>query len=73
MDQGPPHKSRYTETNGRGTGKVPQIHGHRGKVPEWNTMAYALRSKIDKWDFIKLQSFFKAKDTLKRTKWQPRD
>jgi hypothetical protein len=26
-------------------------------------IAYALRSRIDKWDFIELQSFCKAKDT----------
>ena len=36
-------------------------------------MAYALRSTIDKWDLIKLQSFCKAKETVKRTKWQPSD
>ena len=36
-------------------------------------IAYALRSKIDKWDFIKLQSFFKTKDTVNRTKQQPTD
>ena len=36
-------------------------------------MAYALRSIIDKWDLIKLQSFCKAKDTVIRTKWQPTD
>jgi hypothetical protein len=35
--------------------------------------AYALRSRIDKWDLIKLQSFCKAKDTVKRTKQQPTD
>jgi hypothetical protein len=34
-------------------------------------MAYALRSRIDKWDLIKLQSFFKAKDIINRTKQQP--
>jgi len=34
-------------------------------------MAYALRSRIDKWDLIKLQSFCKAKDTVVRTKRQP--
>ena len=34
-------------------------------------IAYALRSRIDKWDLIKLQSFCKAKDTIKRTNWQP--
>ena len=36
-------------------------------------MAYALRTRINKWDFITLQSFCKAKDTLNRTKWQPTD
>jgi hypothetical protein len=36
-------------------------------------MAYAIRSKIDKWELIKLQSFSKAKNTVNRTKWQPTD
>ena len=33
-------------------------------------MAYALRSTIDKWNLIKLQSFCMAKDTVSRPKWQ---
>jgi hypothetical protein len=33
-------------------------------------IAYALRTKIDKLDLIKLQSFCKAKDTVNRTKRQ---
>ena len=36
-------------------------------------MAQALRSTIDKWDLVKLQSFCKAKDTVNRTKWQRTD
>jgi hypothetical protein len=36
-------------------------------------IAYALRSRIDKWDIIKLQSFYKAKDTVNKTKQQPTD
>ena len=36
-------------------------------------MANAVRSKIDKWDLIKLQSFCKAQDTVNKTKWQPTD
>jgi hypothetical protein len=36
-------------------------------------IAYVLRSRIDKWDLIKLQSFCKAKDTVNKTKWQPTD
>jgi hypothetical protein len=35
--------------------------------------ASAIRSRIDKWDLIKLQSFCKAKDTVKKTKRQPTD
>jgi hypothetical protein len=31
-------------------------------------MASAVRSRIDKWDLIKLQSFCKAKDTVIKTK-----
>jgi len=34
-------------------------------------MAYALRSRIDKWDPVKLQNFCKAKDTVTSTKQQP--
>ena len=34
-------------------------------------IAYALRSRIDKLDLVKLQSFCKANDTVKRTKQQP--
>ena len=36
-------------------------------------MVYALKSRINKWDLIKLQSFCKAKDTVNRTKKKPTD
>jgi len=36
-------------------------------------MVYALRSRIDKGDLIKLQSFCQAKGTVVRTKQQPTD
>jgi hypothetical protein len=36
-------------------------------------MACTVRSRIDKWDLIKLQSFCKAKDTVNKTKRQPKD
>ena len=31
-------------------------------------VSYGVRSRIDKWDLIKLQSFYKAKDTVNKTK-----
>jgi hypothetical protein len=36
-------------------------------------ISYALRSRIDKWDLIQLQSFCMAKDTVNRTKQQSID
>jgi hypothetical protein len=36
-------------------------------------MACAVRSRIDKWDLIKLQSFCKAKDSVNKTKRPPTD
>jgi hypothetical protein len=35
------------------------------------TIACAVRSRIDKWDIIKLHSFYKTKHTVNKTKWQP--
>jgi hypothetical protein len=36
-------------------------------------MACAVRSRINKWDLIKLQSFCKAKGTVNKTKRQSTD
>ena len=36
-------------------------------------MACAVRSRIDKRDFLKVQSLCKAKDTVNKTKQQPED
>jgi hypothetical protein len=36
-------------------------------------MAWAVRSSIDKWDLIKLQSLCKVKDTVNKTKRPPTD
>jgi hypothetical protein len=52
-------------------GKTLKHMGTAENFPKGTSIAYALRSKIDKWDLIKLQSFCKAKDTLNRTKGQP--
>ena len=44
VDQGPPHKTRYAETNRKESGEDPPAHGHRGDFPEQNTKN--LSSKI---------------------------
>ena len=54
-------------------GKILQHMGTGGKFLNRTLMTYALRSRIDKCEFINFQSFCKAKDTVNRTKWQPID
>ena len=52
-------------------GKTLEDMGTRVKFLNRTPIAYAIRSRIGKWNLIKLQSFCKAKDIVKRTKWQP--
>ena len=47
--------------------------GTGAKFLNRTAMACAVRSTIDKWDLIKLQSFCKAKGTVNKTKRQPTD
>jgi hypothetical protein len=72
VDQGLPHKIRYTETNRKEHGEEPQTHGVREFFLNRTPMAYAVRSMIDKWDLITFQSFYKANDTVNRqlTLWE---
>ena len=71
MDQVCPHKTRYAESNRRQSVEDPRILEHRGNFLNGKTMAYVLRSTINKWDLIKLKSFWKAKDFVNRRKWEP--
>jgi hypothetical protein len=49
-------------------GKSLEDIGTREKFLNRTAMACAVRSRIDKWDLIKLQSFCKGKDTVNKTK-----
>ena len=51
----PANKNRYIETIRGESGEETQTHGHRGKIPEVNKIAYALSSTIDIWNLIKLK------------------
>ena len=46
VDQGSPHKTRYTETNRRESGEKPQTHGHRGNVTEQNENGFCSKINI---------------------------
>ena len=49
-------------------GKSFEDMGTGEKFLNRTAMAYAVRSRMVKWDLIKLQSFCKAKDTVNETK-----
>jgi phage-related protein len=54
-------------------GKSLKHMGMEGKFLNRTPIAYALSSRIDKWNLLKLKRFCKAKDTVNRLKWQPTD
>jgi hypothetical protein len=54
-------------------GKSLEDMGTGEKIPNRTAMVCAIRSRIDKWDLIKLQRFCRAKDTVSKTKGPPTD
>jgi hypothetical protein len=54
-------------------GKSLEDMGTEERFLNRTAMACAVRSRIDKWDLIKLQSVCKAKDTVNKTKRPPTD
>ena len=74
MDQETPHKTRDSVTYGGESEENPRRYGHRGKkILNRTAIACAVRSRINKWNLIKLQSFCIAKDTVNKTKRPPID
>jgi hypothetical protein len=62
-----------TETYRGESGEDPRRYRHREKIAEQNSNGLNCKSRIDKWNLIKLQSFFKAKETVNKTRRQPTD
>ena len=73
MDQRTSHKTRDTELIEEKVGKSLEDMGTGEKFLNRTAMASAVRSRIDKWDLMKLQSFCKAKDTVNKIKRPPTD
>jgi hypothetical protein len=71
VDQEPPHKPDILKLMEKKMGKNLMCIGTGEIFLQRTLIPCALRSRIDKWDLIKLQSFCKAKDTVNRTKQQP--
>jgi hypothetical protein len=73
VDPGTPHNTRDSENIEEKLGKSFKDMGTGEKFLNRTAKACAVRSRIDKWDLIKLQSFCKAKDTFNKTKRLPAD
>jgi hypothetical protein len=54
VDQGTPHKTKDTETYRVESGENPRDMGTGEKFLYRTAMACAVRSRIDKWDLMKL-------------------
>ena len=53
--------------------KSLELIGTGGKFLNRTPMDHALRSRIGKWDLIKLENFCKAKNIVSKINWQPTD
>jgi hypothetical protein len=74
VDQGPQHKTKYTESNRKKkVGKSLEFIGTGGNFLNRIPMAHAVRSRIDRWDFMLLERFCKAKGIVKQTNRQLKD
>jgi hypothetical protein len=54
-------------------GKSLDLTGIEGNLLNRTPTVQALRSRIDEWDLMKLESFCKAKDIVNKTNRQPTD
>jgi hypothetical protein len=73
VDLGPQHKPDILNLIEEKMGKSLKLIDTGQNFLNQTPMAQALRSRIDKWDLMKLKSFWKAKDSVNRTKQQPKD
>jgi hypothetical protein len=73
VNQGPQHKTRYSESIEGKVGKSVEFIGTGGKFINRTQISHSPRSGINKWDLMKLESFCKAKDIVNKTNRQPID
>ena len=71
VDQGPPHKTRHTKTNRKNVWKILEHMGTGGNFLNKAPIAYALKSRIDKWKLRTFQGICKEKDIVNNIKQQP--
>jgi hypothetical protein len=73
MVQRPQRTTRYSKSSRADSENSLEFIDTGDNFLNRTPMAQALRSTTDKWNPMKLKSFCKTKDTVKRTKQQPTD
>jgi hypothetical protein len=75
LDQGPQHKTRYNILNltEQEVVKSLELISTGGNFLNKTPVAHALRSRIGKWDLMKLESLCKAEDIVNKANQQPTD
>jgi hypothetical protein len=71
VNQGTPHKTRDTKTYRGESGKSLKDIDTGEKLLTTTAMTSAVRSKINKWNLIKLQGLCAAKNIVNKTKGPP--
>ena len=64
------HKIRYTNFNRNKMVNILELIGIGDNLLNRTPMALARRSAINKWNLMKLKSFWKTKDTVSGSKWK---
>jgi hypothetical protein len=73
VDQGPQRKPDTLNLIEEKVRKSLELIGAGGNFLNRAPMSHSLRSRIDKWDLMKLENFYKAKDIVNKTNRQPID
>jgi hypothetical protein len=73
VDQGPQHETRYTKSHGRESWNTVEPIIIKDNFLNRILISQALRSSVNKWNLMKLQSLCKGKDTVNSTNWLPKD
>ena len=71
MDYRPKYKTRHYKTLRGNTGQTLSNISLSNIFSDPPPTVMTIKTKISKWDFIKLQSFYTAKEMLNKTKIQP--